>query len=160
MKKIFTYADINVVPKSLMSFIRLKGYFMKTLNMFYIVEASQKTDSPKIFYMDIQQHKEILLKWIRSCHTAEQLDLLSQRVTEFVVKRFSGRIEYYEMELAKGELSDAIIEQRVITARERQPIRWNTHLQSYQMNRIAFHDEVRLHKPRKSEMAPIIILNY
>ena len=44
MKKIFTYADINVpVPKSLMFFIRLKGYFLETLNMFYIVEASQKT---------------------------------------------------------------------------------------------------------------------
>jgi len=78
--------------------------------------------------MDIQQQKEILLKWIRSCQTAEQIDLLSQRITEFVVKRFSDKIEYYEMELAKGELSDAIIEQRVITARERQPIRWNTHL--------------------------------
>jgi len=43
------------------------------------------------------------------------------------VKRFSDKIEYYEMELAKEELSDAIIEQRVITARERQPMRLNTH---------------------------------
>ena len=110
--------------------------------------------------MDIQQHKEIFLKWIRSCQTSEQLDLLSQRVTEFVVKRFSEKIEYYEMELTKEELSDAIIEQRVITAHERKPIRLNTHLQSYQMNRIAFRDEVKLHKPRKSETASIIILNY
>jgi len=45
--------------------------------------------------MDIQQQKEILLKWIRSCKTAEQIDLLSQRITEFVVKRFSDKIEYY-----------------------------------------------------------------
>ena len=44
MKKIFTYADINVpAPKSLMFFISLKGYFLEALNMFYIVEASQKT---------------------------------------------------------------------------------------------------------------------
>ena len=78
--------------------------------------------------MDIQQHKEILLKWIRSCQTAEQLDLLSQTVTEFVVKRFSEKIEYYEMELAKEELSDAIIEQRVIAAREKQSMRLKTHL--------------------------------
>jgi len=78
--------------------------------------------------MDIQQQKEILLKWIRSCRTAEQLDLLSIRVTEFVVKRFSDKIEYYEIELAKEELSDAIMEQRVITAREKRPIRLNTHL--------------------------------
>ena len=78
--------------------------------------------------MDIQQQKEILLKWIRSCQTAEQLDLLSQRVTEFVVKRFSEKIEYYEMELAKEELSDAIIEQRVITAHERRPTRLSTRI--------------------------------
>jgi uncharacterized coiled-coil protein SlyX len=78
--------------------------------------------------MDILQHKEIFLKWIRSCQTAEQLDLLSQRVKEFVVKRFSEKIEYYEMELAKEELSDAIIEQRVITARERRPMRLNTRI--------------------------------
>ena len=78
--------------------------------------------------MDIHQQKEILLKWIRSCQTAEQLDLLAEIVTKFVVNRFSDKIESYEMELAKGELSDAIIEQRVITARERQSIRLKTHL--------------------------------
>jgi hypothetical protein len=104
--------------------------------------------------MDIQQQKEILLKWIRSCQTAEQLDLLSQRVTEFVVKRFSGKIEYFDMELAKGELSDAIIEQRVITAREGKPFRLNTHRLVIQMNPVNIsHDEVKLHKPRKSETA-------
>jgi len=69
--------------------------------------------------MDIHQQKEILLRWIRSCQTAEQLDLLTQIVTE---------IEWHEMDLAKGELSDAIIEQRVIAARERQSMRLKTHL--------------------------------
>ena len=99
MKKFFTYTDTSVpAPKSLMS------------------------------SLGIQHQKEILLKWIRSCRTAEQLDLLAQIVTEFVVKRFSDKIEFYEIELAKGELSDAIIEQRVITARERQSIRLKTHL--------------------------------
>jgi hypothetical protein len=99
MKKIFAYAERNVDgPKSLM------------------------------FSIEIRQQKEILLKWIRSCRTAEQLDLLAEIVTEFVVKRFSDKIEFYEMELAKRELSDAIIEQRVITARERQPVRLDTHL--------------------------------
>lgn len=132
MKKIFTYAAINVrAPKSFRFFIRLEGYFLDTLSMLYVGEASQKhntKDSPKIFDMDVQQHKEIFLRWIRSCQTAEQLDLLSQRVTEFVVKRFSDKMERYEMELAKEELADAIIEQRVITARERQPMRLSTHL--------------------------------
>ena len=78
--------------------------------------------------MDIQQQKEILLRWIRSCQTSEQLDLCRRMVTEFVVNRFSDKIEWHEMDLIKGELSDAIIEQRVITARERQSIRLKTHL--------------------------------
>ena len=135
MKKIFTYADINVpARKSLMFFIRLEGYFLETLNILTQEKPVRKyqkhntLDSRKIFYMDMQQQKEILLRWIRSCQTAEQLDLLSQRVTEFVVERYSEKIEYYEMELAKEELSEAIIEQRVITARERRPMRLNTHL--------------------------------
>src|SRR5436190_16613398 len=87
-----------------------------------------ETNAPAPKNMDIQQQKEILLKWIRSCQTAEQLDLLARIVTEFVIKRFSDKIEFYEMELAKGELSDAIIEQRVITAGERQSIRLKTRL--------------------------------
>jgi len=76
--------------------------------------------------MNIHQQKEILLRWIRSCQTADQLDLFTQIVTEFVVNRFSGKIEWYEMDLIKGELSDAIIEQRIITARGRQSIRLKT----------------------------------
>ena len=78
--------------------------------------------------MNIHQQKEILLRWIRSCQTAEQLDLFTQIVTEFVVNRFSGKIEWYEMDLVKGELSDAIIEQRIIAARGRQSIRLKTHV--------------------------------
>ena len=77
--------------------------------------------------MDIHQQKEILLRWIRSCQTADQLDLFTQIVTEFVVNRFSDKIEWYEMDLVKGELSDAIIEQRIIAAREMQSIRLKTH---------------------------------
>ena len=76
--------------------------------------------------MDIHQQKEILLRWIRSCQTAEQLDLCIRVVTEFVVKRFSDKIEWHEMDLVKGELSDAIIEQRVIAACERQSMRLKT----------------------------------
>ncbi len=76
--------------------------------------------------MNIHQQKEILLRWIRSCQTADQLDLFTQIVTEFVVNRFSGKIEWYEMDLVKGELSDAIIEQRIIAARGRPSIRLKT----------------------------------
>jgi len=78
--------------------------------------------------MNIHQQKEILLRWIKSCRTADQLDLFTQIVTEFVVNRFSDKIEWYEMDTVKGELSDAIIEQRIITARERQSTRIKTHV--------------------------------
>jgi hypothetical protein len=78
--------------------------------------------------MDIHQQKEILLRWIKSCQTADQLDLFTQIVTEFVVNRFSDKIEWYEMDMVKGELSDAIIEQRIITARERRSTRLKTHV--------------------------------
>jgi len=78
--------------------------------------------------MDIHQQKEILLRWIRSCQTAEQLDSCTQIVTEFVVNRFSDKIEWYEMDLVKGELSDAIIERRVSAASKRQSVRLKTHV--------------------------------
>jgi len=78
--------------------------------------------------MNIHQQKEILLRWIKSCRTADQLDLFTQIVTEFVVNRFSDKIEWYEMDTVKGELSDAIIEQRIITARERRSTRLKTHV--------------------------------
>lgn len=69
--------------------------------------------------MDIYQHKEIVLRWVRSCKTAEQLDLLTEIVRDFVVIRFWDKTESYEMELVKRELSDAIIERRVIVAAKR-----------------------------------------
>ena len=98
------------------------------MKKFFTYDANVHAPKNLMFSLEIQQQKEVLLKWIRSCRTAEQLDLLAEIVTEFVVKRFSDKIEFYEMELAKGELSDAIIEQRVITARESQPMRLKTHL--------------------------------
>ncbi|MFI5185286.1 MAG: hypothetical protein ACHQF0_01020 [Chitinophagales bacterium] len=77
--------------------------------------------------MDIYRHKETLLKWICSCQTAQQLDLFTRLVTEFEVTRFHDKIEPGEIEEVKKELSAAIVEQRVILAGKRKPMRLATH---------------------------------
>ena len=77
--------------------------------------------------MDIYKHREILIKWIRSCETAQQLDLFTRLVTEFEVTRFYDKIEHHEIELAKRELLDAIIERGVIVAGKRKSMRLATH---------------------------------
>jgi hypothetical protein len=79
------------------------------------------------FYMDIYRHKDTLLKWICSCQTAQQLDVFTRLVTEFEVTRFHDKIEPLEIELAKKELYDAIIDQRVIIAGKREPMRLTSH---------------------------------
>ena len=73
--------------------------------------------------MDIYKHKETLFRWIWSCQTAQQLDLFTRLVKEFDPTRFHHKIEPLETELVKTELSDAIIEQRVIIAGKREPMR-------------------------------------
>jgi|GraSoiStandDraft_4_1057263.scaffolds.fasta_scaffold353518_2 hypothetical protein len=77
--------------------------------------------------MDIYRHKDTLLKWILSCQTAPQLDLFTRLVTEFDVTRFYNKIEPLEIELAKKELYDAIIDQRIAIAGKREPMRLTTH---------------------------------
>lgn len=77
--------------------------------------------------MDIYKHKVTLLKWICSCQTAQQLDLFTRLVTEFDASRFYNKPEFLETEMAKMELSDAIIEQRVIIAGKREPMRVTNH---------------------------------
>jgi hypothetical protein len=77
--------------------------------------------------MDIYRHKDTLLKWIGSCQTAPQLDLFKRLVTEFDVTRFYNKIEPLEIELAKKELYDAIIDQRIAIAGKREPMRLTDH---------------------------------
>jgi hypothetical protein len=77
--------------------------------------------------MDIYRHKETLLKWIGSCQTAQQLDLFTRLVVEFDATRSYDKIEPLETELVKTELSDAIIEQRIIVAGKRTPMRVTNH---------------------------------
>ena len=77
--------------------------------------------------MDIYKHKATLLKWIGSCQTAQQLDLFTRLVTEFDVTRFYDKMEPYEIELAKKDLYDAIIDQRITLAGKREPMRLTSH---------------------------------
>ena len=77
--------------------------------------------------MDIYKHKETLLKWISSCQTAQQLDLFTRLVREFDASAFYDKIEALDAALVKTELSDAIIEQRIILAGKREPMRVSSH---------------------------------
>jgi len=77
--------------------------------------------------MDIYRHKDTLLKWISSCQTAQQLDLFTRLVTEFEVTRFYDNIEPFEIEVVKKDLYDAIIDQRVILAGKKEPMRLTSH---------------------------------
>jgi len=77
--------------------------------------------------MDIYRHKDTLLKWICSCQTAQQLDVFARLVTEFDVTRCYDKIEPFEIELVKKDLCDAIIDQRVILAGKREPMRLTSH---------------------------------
>lgn len=66
--------------------------------------------------MDIYKHNEIILKWIKSCQTAQQLDLFANLIIEFDASQFYDEINLLDVELIKRDLLDAIIEQRVIVA--------------------------------------------
>lgn len=77
--------------------------------------------------MDIYKHNEIILKWIKSCQTALQLDMFTKLVTEFDPTQFYDEINPFEVELTKRALLDAIIERRVIVAGKREPMRLTAH---------------------------------
>lgn len=63
--------------------------------------------------MNLQQHKEIILRWINSCETSEQLDLLLEVIVEFVTKRFEGRAEPLELSITKDDLSNALTDKKM-----------------------------------------------
>lgn len=89
-------------------------------------EKTQIQNSLKLFYMDIYKHNGIILKWIKSCQTADQLDLFSKLIIEFDATQFYDEINSIDVELTKRNLLDAIIEQRVIVAGKRESMRLTT----------------------------------
>lgn len=65
--------------------------------------------------MNIREHQEIITKWIESCKTSEQLDLLVEVINEFVVKRFKDHADQFELEVVKTELVEALTTQKMKT---------------------------------------------
>lgn len=66
--------------------------------------------------MDLQTHKAVILDWIVSCATDEQLDLLEDVVLTFIVDRFKGKVSQLDIDFAKGDLADAIdVQRKVVT---------------------------------------------
>lgn len=77
--------------------------------------------------MDLFGHKQVILRWINSSETAEQLDLLHAFITGYVVPRFEKENEEikdhearknasYELEASKTELYKAIIDRNLLLA--------------------------------------------
>jgi hypothetical protein len=66
--------------------------------------------------MDLFEHKQIIKRWINSCDTSEQLDLLRDVIQEFVIKRFEGNVQAWELDEAKTELIDTLTERKIIVA--------------------------------------------
>jgi len=64
--------------------------------------------------MTLLQHKEIILKWILSCDTNEQLGLLLDVIANFVTKRFEGIADPLELELTRIDLTQALNDQQMM----------------------------------------------
>ena len=101
--------------------------FFKYLNDGLFEDLEFKLNREKRLRMDIYKHKDTLLKWIVSCQTAQQLDVFTKLVREFDAPRLCDKVAPLEIELVKTELSDAIVEQRIIIAGKRKPMRVTNH---------------------------------
>lgn len=84
--------------------------------------------------LSLPQHKEIILKWVKSCWSSEQLDLLGNIIAEFISNRFRDHIEkkvkaadrqnaVRELHMTEHDLGVAIVDQRVIVAGQKKRVR-------------------------------------
>lgn len=55
--------------------------------------------------MDLQKTKEVIMGWVNSCKTSEQIDLCHDSINEFIVRRFEKEPGMQE---AADELRTAI----------------------------------------------------
>lgn len=67
--------------------------------------------------MTIQEIKETLLKWIRSCDKEEQIDLLTEVIAEFVVKRFESKEDQKVIDWTMDYLLHEMADQKLIIKR-------------------------------------------
>jgi hypothetical protein len=56
---------------------------------------------------DLYETKDIILKWILSCTTAHQMDLLASIMNQFVLERFEKEVPKWELDMVMTELKMA-----------------------------------------------------
>lgn len=61
--------------------------------------------------MTLENHKNTIITWVKSCETSEQIDLLHNVVDTFIVKRFIDKGQRMEMLVALEEINSAIRDQ-------------------------------------------------
>lgn len=70
--------------------------------------------------MTLRQTREIILTWIDSCTTSEQLDILVGVVDSYVAKRFEddNGVTEFELSICVSDLTNAINNRRLIVVRD------------------------------------------
>jgi hypothetical protein len=63
--------------------------------------------------MNLQETKETILRWLSSCQTSEQCDLLIEVIDRFVYQRFEGIVPPFDLDLVKTDLKQAWIDQKL-----------------------------------------------
>lgn len=76
--------------------------------------------------MTLFEHKMIITRWVNSCDTSEQVDLLIPFINEFVIPKFEKdlltkdgedkKVLAYDLEITKIELVEAIQTRKLILA--------------------------------------------
>jgi len=62
--------------------------------------------------MKLRTHRNVVLLWIESCQTCEQLDWMVKSINDFVIKRFEGKVSLDTLELVKLDLFESIANKR------------------------------------------------
>lgn len=68
--------------------------------------------------MNLQETKIVIAKWISSCDSSEQLDLLVEIMDRFILERFADQ-DPTELELVKTDLKQTWMDRKLIVARKR-----------------------------------------
>ncbi len=66
--------------------------------------------------MTLQETQEIITRWINSCETSEQLELILEVIDKFIFERFAGLVTVFDMDLARSELNSEWLDRKLIVA--------------------------------------------
>lgn len=79
--------------------------------------------------LTLQETKDIILKWINSCDTSEQLNILALPIERFWLTPFRStpknkktKSELLEYEIVFNEIADAITTKRLLVVRNNPPL--------------------------------------